>query len=213
MKRTAIIHLFALVTTVVAGGDRILAQREQPDLASLRSRIERRFDLLPLRDGVALKPHDARSVQSIEVTADGIAIDGQPATGGEVRQKLGSDDAALVLELSYLSRQQQRDLFSSAPDTTSPALIPPVPPEPPVPPQPPRFERRNRGRRDGDRIQFGSNIRIGENEVVDGDVVAIGGNVTIDGEVRGDVVAVGGVATLGPKAQVANNVVVVGGPL
>src|SRR5205814_395327 len=161
MKRTAIIHLFAVLTTVVAGGDRILAQRDQPDLASLRSRIERRFDVLPLRDGVALKPQDTRRVQSIEVTADGIAIDGQPATGGEVRQKLGSDDAALVLELSYLSRQQQRELFSSAPDSSS-AVIPPVPPEPPVPPQPPRFERRNRGRRNGDRIQFGSNITIGE---------------------------------------------------
>ena len=34
-------------------------------------------------------------------------------------------------------------------------------------------------------------VHIGEDEVVDGDVVAIGGSVTVDGEVRGDVVAVG----------------------
>jgi hypothetical protein len=54
---------------------------------------------------------------------------------------------------------------------------------------------------------------VAEDEVVDGDVVAIGGHVTVEGEVRGDVVAVGGGLTLGPRASVTNNVVVVGGPL
>jgi hypothetical protein len=62
-------------------------------------------------------------------------------------------------------------------------------------------------------VQFGSSVHIREGEVVDGDVVDIGGAVTVDGEVRGDVVAVGGPLTLGPKANVTNNVVVVGGPL
>jgi hypothetical protein len=150
-------------------------------------------------------------VQSIEVTNDLIAIDSQPVTGPELRQKLGADDADLVRQFSYLTRDQQRDLFSASRDTSTPNVLPPLPPPPPEPL--PRLERRNRGRRDGDRVQFGSSVHIREDEVVDGDVVAIGGAVTIDGEVRGDVVAVGGGATLGPKANVANNVVVVGGPL
>jgi len=103
--------------------------------------------------------------------------------------------------------------FSSAPDGNT-VLTPPIAPEPPRPPRfLPRFERRARGRRDGDRIQFGSNITMEKTKSWNGDVVAIGGNVTVNGEVRGDVVAVGGVAVLGPKAQVMNNVVVVGGPL
>jgi hypothetical protein len=203
MKRTAIIHLFAVLTTVVAVSDRLLAQRDQPDRSSLRTRIERRFDALPLRDGVALKPRDTRSVQSIEVRDDGIAIDGQPATGAEVRQKLGSDDAALVLELSYLSRDQLREMFMSTADTNPPGnppfVQPPPRPDVQLPPRS-RAERRNRGRRDGDRVQFGSNVNIREGEVVDGDVVAIGGSVTIDGEVRGDVVAVVGGGTLGATA-------------
>src|SRR5258707_9517025 len=104
MKKTAIIHLFALLTTAVVAGDRLVAQRDQPDAAGLRTRLERRFEVLQLRDGVGLKSRDSRNGPSIEVTADGIAIDGQPATGAEVRQKLGADAAALVLELSYLSR-------------------------------------------------------------------------------------------------------------
>src|SRR5438477_4931088 len=98
MKRTAIIHLVAVLTTVVAGGDRLLAQRDQPDLTSLRAAIERRFEVLQLRDSVVLKPRDGRGIQSIEVTKDTINIDSQPATGPELRQKLGDADAALVIE-------------------------------------------------------------------------------------------------------------------
>jgi len=43
--------------------------------------------------------------------------------------------------------------------------------------------------------------------------VAIGGPVKVDGEVQGDVVAVGGSVTLGPTAVVEGDVTVVGGPL
>ena len=213
MKRT-IIHLLALGAAVVVGVDPLAAQRDQSDTATLRANIERRFEVLRIADGVVLKPRDSsRGAQSIEVTNNLIAIDGQPATGPELVQKLGSADADLVRQLSYLTREQQRDLFSSARGATAPEVLPPAAPPPPEPPPLPRFERRNRGRRDGDRVQFGSSIHIREGEVVDGDVVAIGGAVTIDGEVRGDVVAVGGGMTLGPKASISDNVVVVGGPL
>jgi hypothetical protein len=213
MKRT-IIHLLALAAAVVAGVDPLAAQRDQSDMATLRASIERRFEVLPIADGVVLKPRDSsRGVRSIEVRNNLIAIDGQPATGPELLEKLGSEDADLVRQLSYLPRGQQSDLFSSTRDTGTPAVVPPAPPPPPEPAPFPRFERRNRGRRDGDRIQFGNSIHIREGEVVDGDVVGIGGAVTIDGEVRGDVVAVGGGMTLGPTASVSDNVVVVGGPL
>jgi hypothetical protein len=214
MKRTVIIHLCALMASVVVAGDSLAAQRDQPDLAALRTSIERRFEVLQIRDGVVFKPRGSSSgAQSIEITNDLIAIDGQPATGPELRQKLGSEDADLVRQFSYLTRDQQRDLFASTREPSAPSVLPPAPPPPPEPAPFSRFERRNRGRRDGDRVQIGSNVTITEGEVVDGDVVAIGGNVTVDGEVRGDVVAIGGVMALGPKAQVANNVVVVGGPL
>src|SRR5215467_6136896 len=170
MKRTTLIHLFALLASVVVAGDQLGAQRDQADMATLRANIERRFEVLQIRDGVVLKPRSSSSgVQSIEVTNDLIAIDGQPATGPELRQKLGTEDADLVRQFSYLSRDEQRDLFSSSSSTrepSAPAVVPP-PPSPPEPSPLSRFERRSRGRRDGDRVQFGSSIHITEDEVVD----------------------------------------------
>jgi hypothetical protein len=215
MKRTTLIHLLALLASVVVAGDQLGAQREQADMATLRANIERRFEVLQIRDGVVLKPRSSSSgVQSIEITNDLIAIDGQPATGPELRQKLGTDDADLVRQFSYLTREQQRDLFSasSQPPASRPTVVPPEPPTAPERPVVPRFERR-RGRRDGDQVRIGSSVNVNEGEVVDGDVVAVGGSVRIDGQVRGDAVAIGGSMTLGPRADVANNVVVVGGPL
>jgi len=215
MKKTTLIHLFALLASVVVAGDRLGAQRDQADMATLRANIERRFEVLQIRDGVVLKPRSSSSgVQSIEITNDLIAIDGQPATGPELRQKLGTDDADLVRQFSYLTREQQRDLFSasSQPPASRPTVVPPEPPTAPERPVVPRFERR-RGRRDGDQVRIGSSVNVNEGEVVDGDVVAVGGSVRIDGQVRGDAVAIGGSMTLGPRADVANNVVVVGGPL
>jgi hypothetical protein len=66
MKTTALIHMCALLAVAVAAGDRVEAQPARADAAALRARIEQRFDVLPLRDGVALRPHDSsRGVRSI----------------------------------------------------------------------------------------------------------------------------------------------------
>ena len=54
---------------------------------------------------------------------------------------------------------------------------------------------------------------MGTDEVVNGDVVAVGGGANIDGPVRGDVVAIGGGIDLGPHADIQGDVTVVGGPL
>ena len=51
-----------------------------------------------------------------------------------------------------------------------------------------------------------------QNERVEGDVVAIGGPVDVDGEVSGDVLSVMGGLTLGPHAVVRGEVTAVGGP-
>ena len=77
-----------------------------------------------------------------------------------------------------------------------------------------------------DRVQFGSNIYVGEDESVgdvvcifcsvrmqgrSGDVVAILGSIRIDGEASGDVVAMGGATRLSENAKVAGDVVAIGG--
>lgn len=56
-------------------------------------------------------------------------------------------------------------------------------------------------------------MTVEEGEVIEGDVVAVGGAVRVDGEVQGDVVSVGGGVTLGAHALVGGDVTVVGGLL
>jgi hypothetical protein len=70
-----------------------------------------------------------------------------------------------------------------------------------------------RDRRNGDRVRIGGGVTVDADESLAGDVVAVGGPVRIEGQVRGDVVAVGGGVTLGPRAVVDGDVTAVGGPL
>lgn len=184
---------------------------------TLRRDVERRFEVLPLRDGIALRPRASSSVRSIEVAGGAIAIDGQPATGAELRAKLGAD-ADLVLQLSYLSDAARLALFAPAPGApvppaapAAPEITPPPPVEPPAPPPRPRRPRSER--RSGDQVRIGRDVTVDEGETVEGDVVAVGGSVRVDGEVQGDVVGVGGSVTLGPRARVDGDVTVVGGQL
>jgi hypothetical protein len=215
MKRVALTAaLAALVALSSTGGDRVFAQPATGQ-ETLRRQIEQKFDVLPLRNGgIALRPKGADPrVRSIEVTEGSIDIDGAPATGAELRDKLGAD-ADLVLKLSYLDSTERQRLFGNA---AAPA------PEAERTVQPPddsrergqrdRDERRrDRRSRDGeDRVRFGGSVAVAEGEVVSGDVVAIGGAVHIDGEVTGNAVAIGGGLDLGPHANVHGDAVSVGG--
>jgi hypothetical protein len=207
MKRlgftTAVAILFALSAL---SGDSAFAQSTAEQQNELKAQIERRFDVVPLRGRVLLKPKDERGYRSIDLTDAAIAIDGAVATGPELRDKLG-DDADLVLRLSYLEPEARRRLFQ--PTVEAP---PGVPPPPPLPVE--RDRRFGRRERDGgDRFRFGGNVVVRADEVVDGDVVALGGSVTVDGRVRGDVVAIGGSLQLGPSADVSGDAVTIGGTL
>jgi hypothetical protein len=143
-------------------------------------------------------------VRSIELTGGAIAVDGTPVSGAELTAKLGAD-ADPVVRLSYLTDADRRALFGAAAGADRPA---------PDPSPPPVAEERRRGdddRRRGDRIRFGGSITVAEDEVVDGNVVALGGAAEVNGQVLGDVVAFGGGVVLGPKADVSGDVVSFGG--
>jgi len=201
----------ALVAAVVLIGAEgpASAQTRAPGSDALRQQIERRFDVLPLHNGLALHPKSPmradRSVRSIELTDHTIAVDGTPVTGVELRDKLG-DDADLVLRLSYLEPDARRALLEM--DSTAMPQTPEAPPEPPrAPPSTPR-----RSRHSDDRVRIGGSVTVDADESV-GDVVVIGGSAHIHGEVKGDVMVVGGLVELGPHADVRNDVTVVGGTL
>jgi hypothetical protein len=64
-----------------------------------------------------------------------------------------------------------------------------------------------------DVVRFGEDIHIGEHELVQGDVVAIGGDIVIKGKVRGNVVNVFGDTELYGSAVINGDVVTVMGEL
>jgi hypothetical protein len=236
----------AVLLAVLVAWAPALAAQDLAEQQALARQIERRFDVLPAQGGVMLRPKTPmRDVRSIQLIDGAIAIDGEPVTGAELRQRLDAD-ADSIIRLSYLDAAAQRALFAPpptsrpAPAAGDPAPAPPAAPaspaspetpSAPTPPQTPEPNPRPRGgRSNGDRVRIGGSVEVGPNEVVNGDVAAIGGNstvrgqvlgdvvaiggtATIDGPVRGDVVSVGGGTTLGPQAEINGDVVVVGGAL
>lgn len=198
-----------------------LAAQAPDDLDALRRQVLARFDVVPLRAGVALvgRGGDRR----VEV-ADGLILDrGTPLSGADLRARLGAD-APLVVRLSYLDNDALRRLFAppttpAAPTRTvappaaaaAPVAAPaaPAPPPPPLTPAAPAEVRTYR--RSGTRIAVGKSITVAENEEVTDGVVAIGGRIRIAGRVRADVVAIGGSVELLPTADVRGDITALGG--
>jgi len=92
----------------------------------------------------------------------------------------------------------------------------PASPAPPVAPEPDvnlHLGDRDEVGRTGDIVRFGSNIHVRPGQTISGDVVAMGGDVTVDGHVEGDVVAMGGDVNLGPNGKVDGQLVTLGGQL
>ncbi len=62
-----------------------------------------------------------------------------------------------------------------------------------------------------ERVEVGGSIVIRSDEMIEGDVVAVGGEVTVRGVVHGDVVAVGGSIHLDEAADISGDAVAIGG--
>lgn len=200
------IALVVVAAAASAGDLHAAVQAGSAAADGLKRQVERRFDVLPLRDGLALRPKSAgRGVRSIELTGGTIAIDGAPATGADVRDKLGAD-AELVLRLSYLDADARRAMFGSANATETAPPPPAAVPEAPSEPAPPRT------RHSDARVRIGGSVTVDADESVS-DVVVIGGTARVLGAVDGDVVVVGGAAYLGPHADVGKDITVIGGAL
>ena len=173
------------------------AAETPPDL---RARLQERFDVVALQQGVALVPLQADSkVRMIQIVGGVVTVDGESLTGQQLRDRLGAD-SDLVLQASYLDVQRQRELAGAAP--AAPPAATPTP-----------ADRADAQVTTGDVVRFGGDVSVGRNERVQGDVVALGGPVDVQGEVTGDVVAIGGAVTLGPEAVVQGDLNVVGGGL
>ena len=80
----------------------VLGASAQSHVDELRSRLESRFEIVPIANGVVLTPRFRTSIKSVELSSSTIAIDGAPVTGQELHDRLGND-AALILA-AFLSR-------------------------------------------------------------------------------------------------------------
>jgi len=203
----ALTSIVLVLATVLFTSQAAWTQAGPDDRRALREQLERKYDLVPLTDGVGLRPKARGDVRLVEVTAGTVAINGDVVTGRELRDRLGAD-ADAVLRLSYLSTDELREV--AAPPAPAPA---PPAPEPSLErtPSEPRPERDWRHRSHGDRIRIFGNVSVNQDEEIGGQAVAVFGSVRVDGKVDDQVVAVLGSVILGSDAVVGGDVVSVGG--
>lgn len=217
----------ALVAVSAAISVRAAEQNPAAAEAALARDAEARFDVVLLRDGLALAGR--QSDRRVEISRGLVMSDGQPLSGDEVRRRFGAD-ADLVLRLSYLDNATLHRLFRPA-TTASPATAPapPVPAAPavraeppappPPPPAPPVFDRPSPRdaapvfHRTGARIAVAKSVVVKADEEVTEGVFSAGGSVRIEGRVRDGVVVIGGDLELTPTADVRGDLTVVGGTL
>ena len=178
------------------------------DLRALETRVQNRFQVLPIANGVVLMPKFRTTVRSVEVTDRAIAVDGTVVTGAELRDKLGAD-ADLIFQLSYLDPASRRSLLGLS-GTPSPA---PTSATETVPAPDTNSTRAPRARRRDDIVRFGGSVVVDEDETVTGDIAVIGGSAVVNGQVQGEVAVIGGSLRLGPHAEVQRDITVVGGSL
>lgn len=175
---------------------------------ALGTRLQERFQILPLANGVVLTPKFRTSVRSIEVADRTIAVDGTVVTGSELREKLGAD-ADLIFQLSYLDPLARRSVLGLGASTSTPASSSATE----TAPAPGNDTQASPPRRRDDIVRLGGNVTVEANEIVAGDVVVIGGSADIEGQVEGDVAVIGGSLKLGPHASIRRDLTVVGGAL
>jgi hypothetical protein len=196
-KLIACLMMVALGALVVAA-----AGQQTSDDKALRARIEARYDVVPIADGIALTPKVRNAdVRLIEI-ADVISINGTTVSGRELRDRVG-DDADDILKLSYLDASSRRTLFATSAPAESPQAE--------VSSESSRRSPRRAERSHGDRVRVFGDVTVREGEEVSGQVVAVLGSVRVNGDVGSDVVSVLGSVDLGEKAVVHGDVVSVGG--
>lgn len=211
----ALTSIVLVLATILLHGGAAGAQ-PQPradEYRALRAQLERDYDLVPLTDGVALRPKERGDVRLVEVTAGAVLVNGVAATGRELRDRLGAH-ADAVLRLSYLPADELQAFAAPPAPAAAPEAV-----EPPLEraEQEPRAPRDPRDRREfsrmsrGDRVRIFGNVVVDREEEIDGQVVAVFGSVRVNGKVKDQVVAVMGSVVLGEDAIVGGDVVSVGG--
>jgi len=232
--------LFAVLITALIGllsAGLVAAQEdagtvaEASDHSDLWSSVVDRFEVVVLSRSLLLEPLDGDiELQRIEISDEGVALDGEDLDYDEVADRLGAEDADLLFQLVALDHVTRMSMFDEGPAEAAEAEVP-VSAMEAIETAQQRIEDEMDG--DGSRHSKDAKVIVGQAHVVEadevtrdmvvfggpltihgkviGDAVAFGGPITVSGEVTGDVVSLGGSTTLTETAQVLGEVVSVGG--
>ena len=216
MRQKVIAAAAVLLVALFAGAAHIVSA-QTATAGELRSQLQAKYDIVALQQGVGLVPKQANArARMIEVVNGNVVVDGMTLTAAQLRDRVGAD-AGPIVQLTYLSAAEQRQLASPETPSTTPAPDAAAPSSAPAPSSPTPAASTEPGTATVTRDDIvhigGSPVIVKQNERVRGDVVSLGGPIDIDGEVTGDVVGLVGPVKLGPNAIVRGDVTAVGGQL
>lgn len=229
-----VVALFAVLLLLAP-----VARAQEPEAESavassqqqeLRGNVLETYDVVILSRGLLLEPLDEEAdFRVLEVTAEGLALDGEEITEEELFDRLGEEQAELIVGLSELEVSELRVLFQGVgfdvpeAERTIEATV--------------RIEVEDsdedtaepteKTHKKDSQVIIGSSLTVDEDEIardvlviggqlevlgeVIGDAVTIGGPLRVSGEVSGDAAAIGGSVYLESGALVSGDAVSVGG--
>ena len=133
-----------------------------------------------------------------------------PDTTGGFRVRVSEEGEASSLKTRRQEERIRREVERARREAARVRANLPQPPDVPDAPDIPDVNV-DLDSNDNNLVRFGEDIVIPADKVIDGDVVAIGGDVTVYGRVKGDCVSVGGTVNVKDKGVVEGDAVSMGG--
>jgi hypothetical protein len=120
--RKQILCALVVLTVALMARTAYIVHAQTATAAELRTQLGGTYDIVSLQQGIALVPKAANArVRMIQIVNGAVTVDGDTLTAAQLRDRLGADAAAIV-QLTYLSAAEQRQLASpGAASTEQPA--------------------------------------------------------------------------------------------
>ena len=119
--RKQIICALAVLSLALMARTAYIVHAQTATAAELRTQLANRYDIVPLQQGIALVPKTANPrVRMVQIVNGAVTVDGDTLTAAQLRDRLGAD-AAPIVQLTYLSAAEQRQLASPTAEAPLPA--------------------------------------------------------------------------------------------
>ncbi len=159
---------------------------------------------IPLSFGLAQTKTTTKT--TVKSSADSASSD-ESGFNVRVRETTTGSSARIREKVDRAVERAKRQAEKAAAIAVKGSSNAPDPPDTPDTPDTPDFDHSE----GNDLVRFGEDITIPEGRVIEGDVVAVGGSITVLGRVKGDAVSVGGTVHVKGKGAVEGDAVSLGG--